>query len=181
MKLRLFGTEFHVATLLITTAIALAGALIARLIYLPLPWLLGAVIAVGAGALFDFRPLGRDLQFPVKLREFFVPIIGVMIGGAFTPQLVGSIPDWWPTVLALLLYVPLAHTSSYLIYYKLGGYDQKTAFFSGMPGGLIEAIVMGEEVGADSVMVTMLQFCRLLLCIIIVPIAFTLVEGGLVG
>lgn len=181
MTLRLFGSEFHVPTLLITLVIALTGALIARLIFLPLPWLLGAVIAVGGAALFDFRPRGHNIQFPVKLREFFVPIIGVMIGGAFTPQLVASIPQWWPTVLALLLYVPFAHASSYLIYHKLGGYDRKTAFFSGMPGGLIEAIVMGEEVGADSVMVTMLQFCRLLLCIIIVPIAFTVVEGGLVG
>lgn len=181
MTIRLFGTEFHVPTLLITTGIALAGALIARMIYLPLPWLLGAVVAVGVGTMFNFRPLGHNLQFPIKLREFFVPIIGVMIGGAFTPQLVGSIPQWWPTVLALLLYVPLAHVLSYLIYYRLGGYDQKTAFFSAMPGGLIESVVMGEEVGADPAMITVLQFCRLLLCIIIVPVGFTLVEGGLVG
>ena len=181
MKLRLFGQDFQPLVLLVTLAIGIAGALVARQLSLPLPWLLGAAMAVGGVALSDFRLVGHKLQFPVKLRDFFVPIIGVMIGGAFTPALVGSIPLWWPTVLALFLYVPLAHASSYFIYSRFGHYDRETAFFSATPGGLIEAVTLGEEAGGDPTILTMLQFARLLLCIIIVPVAFTLSEGVLVG
>jgi membrane AbrB-like protein len=181
LKLRLFGQDYHPLVLVVTLLIGIAGALIARQLSLPLPWLLGAAIAVGTGALAGLRPGGHNLQFPVRLRVFFVPIIGVMIGGAFTPELISSIPLWWPTVLALFLYVPCSHAASYLIYRKLGHYDRETAFFSAMPGGLIEAVTMGEEAGGDPTILTLLQFARLLLCIIIVPLAFTLVEGALVG
>jgi membrane AbrB-like protein len=115
------------------------------------------------------------------MRVFFVPVIGVMIGGAFTRELIGAIPQWWPTVLALLIYVPVAHAMSYAIYRRIGRYDCETAFFAAAPGGLIEAIALGEEAGADPATLTLLQFSRLLLCIVIVPLAFTLFEGVAVG
>jgi len=50
-----------------------------------------------------------------------------------------------------------------------------------MPGGFIEAITMGEENGADPRMLNLLQFLRLIVCILAVPTTFMLVEGIAVG
>lgn len=181
MTIRWFGQNYNLVALAATLIIAILGAQIARYLILPLPWLLGATLAVGGMALAGFRPFGEPLQFPINLRIFFVPIIGVMIGGAFTAELMAAIPQWWPTVLALLLYVPVAHAVSYMIYRRIGRYDREVAFFAAAPGGLIEAIALGEEAGADPATLTLLQFSRLLLCIVIVPLAFTLFEGVAVG
>ena len=40
---------------------------------------------------------------------------------------------------------------------------------------------MGEEAGADVQMLTMLQFLRLILTIVLVPVAFSWMEGHAVG
>ncbi len=181
MNLHWFGKEYDAVALITTLIVALAGAQIARFIGLPLPWLLGATMAVGVAALSGLRPGGHLLQFPMNLRVFCVPVIGVMIGGAFTPQLVKAIPTWWPTLLALCLYIPCAQMTSYLIYRHIGRIDRETAFFSATPGGLIEAISLGEEAGGDPATLTLLQFSRLLICIVTVPIAFSIVEGVMVG
>jgi uncharacterized protein len=46
---------------------------------------------------------------------------------------------------------------------------------------LIETVVLGEAAGADPRMLTLLQFLRLILCIVLVPIGFTLATGHAVG
>ena len=181
MKIHWYGKDYDAVALATTLIIALAGAQVARFAGLPLPWLLGATIAVGAAALFGLRPRGQPLQLPMNLRVYCVPVIGVMIGGAFTPQLMKAVPFWWPTLVALCLYVPLAHTISYLIYRHVGRFDRETAFFSATPGGLIESITLGEEAGGDPATLTLLQFSRLLVCILAVPLAFTFLEGAAVG
>ena len=175
------GRDYDPIALVVTVTLGLAGALGAVRLGTPLPWLLGAVVAVGAAALAGIRVQGEAVQFPIELRAFFVPIIGVAIGGAVTPDLLTEAPGWWPSVLALLLYVPAAQVSAYLIFRRLGGQSRPTAWFAAMPGGLIEAITMGEAAGAEPRMLNLLQFLRLIACILIVPIGFTLAEGMSVG
>jgi len=164
-----------------TILLGAAGGWAASRIGTPLPWLLGAVVAVGTAALMGLQLGGGTVTFPVRLRFLFVPIIGVAIGGAFTPELIRAAAGWWPTLIGLLIYVPLAHALAYAIYRHIGRYDRPTAYFSSMPGGLIEAIAMGEVAGADRAVLNLLQFSRLIMCILIVPLAVTAYEGFAVG
>lgn len=175
------GERHALVPLVATVALGATGGWIASHLGTPLPWLLGAVVAVGGAALGGLRLGGRPVTFPVKLRFLFVPIIGVAIGGAFTPELIEAATGWWPTLLALMVYVPLAHVLSYAIYRRIGRYDRPTAYFSAMPGGLIEAIAMGEAAGAEARVLNLLQFSRLIMCILIVPLAVTAYEGFAVG
>ncbi|MEM6679507.1 MAG: AbrB family transcriptional regulator, partial [Pseudomonadota bacterium] len=69
----------------------------------------------------------------------------------------------------------------YLIYRYGAGYPRETSFFAAMPGGLIEAVAMGERAGGDGATLTLLQFSRLILCILLVPLGITLYEGMAVG
>ncbi len=148
---------------------------------LPLPMLLGSILSVGAVAVAGLRPLGHLPAVPGIFRTLSVPVIGVSIGGAFDPAILEQAGGWWPSLLALFLYIPSALGIGYVIYRRFGHVDGETAFYGAVPGGLITAIAMGEEAGADIQMTTMLQFLRLIFCIIIVPLGFTILTGGAVG
>jgi hypothetical protein len=43
----------------------------------------------------------------------FIPVIGVSIGTAVTPGIVEEAARWWPSLAALLLYIPVAHAIGY--------------------------------------------------------------------
>ena len=117
---------------------------------------------------------------PSSLRQWFVPVIGVSIGGAFTPEVLAGAARWWPSLLALLVYIPAAHGLAYLIFRK-GGVGRVEAFFGGVPGGLIESVTLGEEMGADVRILAALQFLRLILTIVAIPLIFLALTGSSVG
>lgn len=168
-------------TLAATLAIGAAGALIATFLHLPLPLLLGPIALTAAAAITRVKLFGRAPALPGVFRSWSIPVIGVSIGGAFHPGLFEKAADWWPSLLALVLFIPLAQGMGYLIYRRLGRFDPATSFFGSIPGGLITAIAMGEEAGANAAMTTMLQFMRLILTITFVPLGFTWLTGGAVG
>ncbi|MGH1329582.1 MAG: AbrB family transcriptional regulator [Paracoccaceae bacterium] len=178
---RIAGEDIHPGTLFLTFAVGIAGGFGFKALGMPLPMLLGSVTMVGALAILGFEPGGQPPKVPFWLRLFFIPIIGLSIGAAFTPEILDEISRWWPSLVALFLYIPLAHYAGYWGYYRLGGLSQNTAYFAGVPGGLLECIAMGEEAGADVRMLTALQFMRLILTIMLVPLAFSLLNGAAVG
>jgi membrane AbrB-like protein len=166
--------------LCLTLMIGAFGGALAHLAHLPLGYLLGSIIATGTCAALDLRPLGRQITLPLGLRFSFVPVIGVAIGGTFTPEIARAAVGWIPSLLALCLYIPLAHAVGYRIYRK-GGLAPVEAFFGAVPGGLIESVQLGEEAGADVRLLTVLQFLRLIFTIITVPLIFWAISGHPVG
>ena len=167
-------------SLIFTLALGAAGGLAALQLHLPLALLLGALLTTGIAAALDWRPLGRHILLPMKLRSAFVPVIGVSIGGAFTPDVMGQALAWGPSLLALFLFLPVLHGVGYLIY-RRGGLPRVESYFGAAPGGLIETVQMGEEAGGDARLMTVLQFLRLILTIIFVPLIFAVMTGGAVG
>lgn len=162
-------------------ALGLAGGLAARALGLPLPLMLGSLVALGVTSVLGLRPMGITPWLPEQLRRGFIPVIGVAIGSGFTPALLGDARQWLATAAAVLVFVPLAHAMGYRVYRRLGALSPPTAFFAAMPGGLFEAMEMGEAAGADRRMLVILQFLRLILCILLVPLGFTLLTGQAVG
>ncbi|WP_413874334.1 AbrB family transcriptional regulator [Albidovulum sp.] len=175
-----FGAP-HWPTVMLTYAIGGAGGFVARALHLPLPMLLGSLLAVGAAAIAGLRPMGHLPQAPQALRMIFVPVIGIAIGGAARPEILAQVPQWIPSLLALCLFVPLVHYAGYRLLCATGRTDPVTAFYATAPGGLVETVQMGEEAGADIQMLAMLQFLRLIITIVFVPLAFTWMEGHAVG
>lgn len=166
--------------LAVTLALGAAGGMAATLLHLPLALLLGSLVVTGVIAAAGWRPLGRAVHLPVGLRSAFVPVIGVSIGGAFTPEVMQEAGAWWPSLLALLVFLPVTHAVGFLVYTR-GGLPRLESFFGSVPGGLIETVQMGEEAGGDVRLMTVLQFLRLILTIIFVPLIFMALTGGAVG
>lgn len=166
--------------LLLTLTLGAIGGSLAWAAHLPLGFLLGSMLLVGALAAFDIKPLGRCLTLPARLRFSFVPVIGVAIGGAFTPEVARAALGWGPSLAALMVFVPLAHALGFWVY-RRGGFGRVEAFYGAVPGGLIESVQMGEEAGADVRLLIVVQTLRLILTIISVPLIFLTLTGHAVG
>lgn len=173
-------TKADGAALLATLGLAGIGGVAATAMQLPLGYMLGSIVLVGLVAALGVTVAGRGVFLPQTLRMSFIPVIGVVIGGAFTPEVAGQALGWWVSLLALVLYVPVAHGIGYALY-RAGGLDRPTAFFAAVPGGLIESIELAEQAGANVPMTTSLHFLRLIGIILCVPLIFTVLTGQSVG
>lgn len=146
-----------------------------------MPWLLGSLL-INAVWVQLVPPATDDaLQPPRLVVTGMIAVIGVMIGGAFTPELAASILGWWPSVLGVVAFTLIGQFGAFLIYRHLFRYDPATAFFSASPGGFVENIAMGTEAGGDALSLTLLQFLRLVAIIFLLPLGFSIWAGQAVG
>lgn len=164
-----------------TYALGAAGGTAAMLAGLPLGMLLGSLLAVAIASAGGLRLWGEPVAVPQHWRYLLVPVIGIAIGATFPPDFAAQAARWWMSLVALLVFVPLAHALGYLVFRRLGRIDAATAFFAAMPGGFIEALEMGEKAGARMPMLIMLQFLRLILCIVLIPLGFAIAFDQAVG
>ncbi|MCB1389156.1 MAG: AbrB family transcriptional regulator [Rhodobacteraceae bacterium] len=168
-------------TIALTFALGGAGGLVARWAGLPLAMLLGSMLTITTASALGVRLGGHAPAVPQKWRHVLVPVIGTAIGASFPPDFAAQVARWWLTMAALVLFIPASHALGYAIFRRLGKLGPSTAYFAAMPGGFIESLDMGERAGADMPLLIMLQFLRLTLCIVLIPIGFSLIEGHAVG
>lgn len=166
---------------LLLTMLSGVGGLVAAVLHLPLPFMLGSLVTSGLIAVFGMQRLPDNYTFPMKFRVLFMIIIGVMIGTRVTPDVLTSLPGYLPSFVLLSVFVIAAHGLNYVIFHRLGGYDPATAFYAGTPGGLMESLAMGEEAGANVAILTMQQFLRIIAVITLVPIGLSLWYGAPLG
>ena len=67
----------------LTLPVAIAGGYAAFRLNLRLAWMLGAMLVVASGSL-----LGAPFAVPQSLRAVMLPVLGVMLGSSFTPDIV---------------------------------------------------------------------------------------------
>ncbi|MEM6637468.1 MAG: AbrB family transcriptional regulator [Pseudomonadota bacterium] len=157
-------------------ALALAAGVVAgwvaTMIGLPLPWMLGPMIANTALSL-----AGAPVACPVVLRPLVIPVIGLMLGSGFQPEVFSRLGEWVVTLLTLPLFILIAGATSFVFYRRIGGYDRVTAYFSAMPGGFNEMIMLGEEAGGDDRKIAMAHAIRILFVVSFVALFFGLFLG----
>ncbi|RAK13284.1 hypothetical protein ATI53_103729 [Salipiger aestuarii] len=178
------GTSLSLGTIWLTAVMLTVGAVCglgAQMAGLPMPFMLGSLGGAGLAAGVQGQSLLRDYRFPERLRTVFIGLIGVMIGTQVQPDLLAEVGDFALTLTALAGFVLLAHAGNMVIFQQLGGYSRATAFYAGMPGGLMESLVMGERAGADLPVLTAQQFLRVILVITLLPTGLSLWLGHPVG
>jgi uncharacterized protein len=145
---------------------------IAVMIGLPLPWMLGPMVGVAIAAL-----AGAPIRGPGLLRPIVVPVIGVMLGSSITPDILQALGKWSVTVAFLIPFLFALAGVSYAIYRGIGRYDPVTAWFSAMPGGLNDMLVMGAEAGGVERKIALAHASRVFLVIVFVVLFFGLFLG----
>ena len=63
----------------------------------------------------------------------------------------------------------------------IGGFDRTTAFFAGMPGGLVEMVLLGDEKGGDARTVALVHSARVLLIVFTLPFLVQWLQGQWLG
>ncbi|MFC4175485.1 AbrB family transcriptional regulator [Microvirga sp. GCM10011540] len=160
------------AALLIGT---LGGWVFVRL-GLPLPWMLGSMTACTLAAL-----LRAPIAAPAAVRPPMTMVIGVMLGAGFTPQVIESATHWLPTLLGLAGFVVVSGAACVAYFRRVAGFDVPTAYFSGMPGGLVEMVIVGEDKGGDARTIALVHSARILLVVLTLPFLIWLTSGVSVG
>lgn len=139
---------------------------------LPLPWMLGAMTLCTAAALW-----GAPVAAPGVIRSPMSAIIGVMLGSGFSPDIIYQLPQWLVPLAGLVLFMTASGVTVVWYYRKVGGYDWVTAFFSGMPGGLVEMVIYGEERGGDARVIALVHSARILMVVMTLPFIIQFTQG----
>ena len=133
---------------------------------LPLAWLMGAAVVTG---LLSFY--GLMVQLPKLLYWPSLCVIGAGVGLTITPDVAVKIATWFP-IMAVMGFagVVLALIATPLVARK-GNMKASTAFFSLMPGGVIEMANIGGPHGADRTTIATLHAIRVALVVGILPLS----------
>lgn len=154
---------------LLALAIGALGGALAHWLRLPLAWMIGAMLFSTVAAIG-----GLPVALPGSLRSLFVAVLGVMLGSGFRPEILDHLGEWSISLAGLLFYTGAAGLVGMLYLRRFGGYDRVTSYFSSMPGGLSEMILVGSSMGGDARVISLMHASRILIVILILPISFQL-------
>lgn len=147
--------------------IAVIGALLAVWIGIPLPWLLGPLLAVAA-----FRLASLPVACSVPIRCTGQWAIGASLGLYFTPQIVAMISSQWGLVLVGMVFALCLGVLGTFLLHRLGGADIRTAWFSSSIGGASEMTALSERYGGRADLVASAHSLRILMVVVIIPFGF---------
>jgi membrane AbrB-like protein len=148
-----------------TLFISCLGSILFIYLSLPLPWLLGAIFASSILMRFENLPIQTPKPFSSPARI----LIGLTIGSAFTPEILQFIDVYLYSLLLVIPYSIITIIAGMYYFYKYQGFDKKTAYLSAMPGGVIEMVIIGEEIKANISKITLVQSSRLFFIVVSLP------------
>lgn len=161
----------HPGIVLRTLIISSAGAGLAWLLSVPVPFLTGPAIAVTLAGLSGF-----SAEIPDRLRDAVFVVIGLTMGQSVTPSVLKAAAAW-PVTLAFMagMLVSIILLTRGLLM-RHWGMDALTAMLCSSPGHLSYVLGLTEGVKADLRTVSIVQSIRLLCLTLIVP--FIVVLSG---
>lgn len=157
---------------LLALSLGAAGGALAFWAALPLAWMIGSMLAVTAAAVG-----GLPVALPLWMRNLFIVVLGVMLGSSFRPEIFDQLGEWTLSLVGLVVYSVVAASLGMVYLRRVSGYSGTTAYFSAMPGGLSEMILVGAAMGGDARVISLMHASRILLVVITLPFAFQLLLG----
>jgi len=160
--------------LALTLALAWLAALAARWLRVPLPWMLGPLIATAACGI-----AGLPLRASNRLRNGGQWVIGIALGLYFTPAVLVLIVGLAPAIALGVVWALLLGQGFYRFLLRAADGDHATAFFAAAIGGASEMAVLAERQGGRVDRVAAAHSLRVLMVVLIIP--FGLQFSGLHG
>lgn len=156
----------------VTLVIAVAGAALFVFLGVPLPLLLGPMVACLVAALAGVGMAGMGV-FAVFMRTF----LGVAVGASITPALVSEMPEIAASLVFIPLFIVVIAAVGYPIFRYGFGFSHATAYYSAMPGGLQDMLIFGEEAGGDVRAMSLIHATRVLVILAVAPVVMTNLWG----
>ena len=162
-------------------AAVVAGAVVLSLLFawlgVPSPTLFGGLAAGLARALG-----GRDRQvMPRPAMTAAQAVVGVTIGALVQLSTLAAIGQHWLPVLLVTVGTLLLSLGAGQLLQLRRDITPVTGAFSMIAGGASGITVMARDLGADQRMVAVLQYLRVLLIVVVMPVVATTVYGASTG
>ncbi|WP_123039551.1 AbrB family transcriptional regulator [Cohnella candidum] len=151
----------------VTFLTALIGGVVFKLLHIPVPWLLGPMLAVLAGS-----SVRKNLfRWPGPIRNAGMIVVGYTIGLSMTSAALHEMVRQLPTMLLMTVLLLLFCAFMAFIVTRLSGNPYLTMLMGSIPGGLTQVITLAEETeGVNLTVVTVMQVVRLMMIVICVPV-----------
>ena len=104
-------------------------------------------------------------------------MLAVAVGASITPELITRLPDMALTAAMVPLMVVLIGLVGVPYFRRLCGFDAPTAYYSAMPGGFQDMVLLGEEAGADPRTLSLVHATRVLAIVAAMPLLVSSIWG----
>jgi uncharacterized protein len=108
-------------------------------------------------------------------------MLGAILGASFAPSVFDHLGLWALSLTGLVAYLLTLGGAVYLYFRQVVGLDRATAFYSAMPGGLVEMVTQGSEKGGDERMIALIHVVRIFLVVLSLPFIIQFVTGQSIG
>ncbi len=160
-------------TILLWLGLSLLGALGLGALRVPVGWLLGPMLISMA--------ISRPLALPERERKTVTTIgqwiVSSIMGARFSIEAVtGDMSYVLPMAAVIVLTGALCLFNGHLLR-RWAGVDDATAFLGSLPGAASAVVAMSAELKVDRLMVAILTYVRVILLIVLTPLALSLIFG----
>ena len=155
--------------------IGCAGGYVASYTLLPLPWLLGALLA---NLVFSFTKF--KIEFDKKIFLPVLLVIGVILAGSFNISLLYKIHLWIFSSIAMIICTIIGSIVTAFYLYKICKFKKVVAILAGLPGAFVVIAGALEDLAdnkKDRARVIIPQATRVLFIVLFVPFIFLASEG----
>ena len=150
---------------LLPLAPAAAGGAVWQSFGLPLGWLMGSALVIGAFAMY-----GVDVSAPKSLQYISHATIGATVGLSLSPEAGAMLLTWAPVMVGVAILGIVMAIAATPLMARIGKVSHATAFYSLLPGGVIEMANIGEKHGADRTAIAALHAVRVAMIVSILPL-----------
>ncbi|WAJ31429.1 AbrB family transcriptional regulator [Antarcticirhabdus aurantiaca] len=147
-----------------TYAVAAFSGVAADAVGMPLPFVLGPLMVVGALA-----AAGAPVTVAPHMRELGQVVIGLAAGLRFTGPVLAAAVGLLPAMFVSSLYIVALTCLGALLLRPLAGIDRTTAFFATAAGGMADMAVVAHERGGDAGAVSIVHALRVASVVCVVP------------
>ncbi len=150
--------------ILVTLCIAVAGFLIGRRIGIPVPAMIGSMIAVGI-----FSALSGFALMPTPVKMFSQGVSGAFIGLSVGRRDIANIPRMIKPLVLLLVMLTANTIALGFLFHIVFGWDLMTGLLSCVAGGIADVSLIAMDMDADASTVAIMQTVRLASVLAIFP------------
>lgn len=140
----------------------------------PIPWMLGAMCVTAVMAFMGVR-----FEVPRELRMVGMFVVGLLLGSAFTPDILDRVGAWAGAVILNTAYLIFVVTIGTFFFRKVARYDRASSYFASAPGGLMEMPILAEAFGGNARDVSVAHVFRVVIVIIAIPMYLRFTESDL--
>lgn len=162
--------------LLITLAVGIGAGLLLFRLKVPGGMLVGAIIGV---CLLNVLTGKAFMYSQAKIAAQL--ITGTYIGGMITRKEAKHIPEVIKPFSIVIVSLLVLNLTIGFLFMKITSLDRLTCLFCAMPGGMTDTTLIALDMGANSTMVTVMQFIRMLFGLACLPSLILLADNKLSG